>query len=320
MIEGALLVLGAFLLDLLLGDPRWFPHPVRGMGWLAVKLESIFRSTPLPLKISGIAVAAFLVGISGAVAWILIAAASAFHPYLGSLVSVLILWSCFATRDLERHARAVLNPLVEGDLEEARRKVSWMVGRDTDELDMEGVVLAAAESVAENTVDGVTAPIFYALLFGPVGAVAFKAASTLDSSFGYKNERYGEFGWASARLDDLLNYLPARLTVLAIALGAVAGKMRVFDIFKAVHKGAGLHESPNAGYPEAAFAGALGVRFGGARSYGGARKQAPVLGVGEKSCSPDTLRQATWLMQRTAWFFIGGGLALSAAVGSLIVM
>jgi len=319
MIEGALLVFAAFLLDLLLGDPRRFPHPVRGMGWLAAKLESIFRLSPLPLRISGIAVALLLVGISGAAAWLMIAAASALHPYAGTFVSVLILWSCFATRDLERHALAVLTPLLNGDLVEARRKVSWMVGRDTEGLDTEGVVLAAAESVAENTVDGVTAPMFYAFLFGPVGAVVFKAASTLDSSFGYKNDRYREFGWASARFDDLLNYLPARLTVLAVALGAMAGKMRVFDIFNAVHKGAGLHESPNAGFPEAAFAGALGVRFGGARSYSGVVKHAPMLGVEEEKCSPDTLRSAVGLMQRTAWFFIGGGLAFSVAVDLLIV-
>jgi len=257
VIDTVWIVLAAFLLDLLLGDPRWFPHPVRGMGWLAARLETILRPSPMPLKVSGAVVAVLVVGISGAVAWLLVAGASALHPYAGSFVSVVLLWSCFASRDLADHARAVLSPLLSGDLEEARHKVSWMVGRDTDELDMEGVSLAAAESVAENTVDGVTAPLFYAFLFGPVGAVVFKAASTLDSSFGYKNEQYLEFGWASARLDDVLNYLPARLTVLSVALGAVAGRMRVFAIFKAVKKGRGFMQVPMQDTPRRLLPGLL---------------------------------------------------------------
>jgi len=138
VIDTVWIVLAAFLLDLLLGDPRWFPHPVRGMGWLAARLETILRPSPMPLKVSGAVVAVLVVGISGAVAWLLVAGASALHPYAGSFVSVVLLWSCFASRDLADHARAVLSPLLSGDLEEARHKVSWMVGRDTDELDMRG--------------------------------------------------------------------------------------------------------------------------------------------------------------------------------------
>jgi adenosylcobinamide-phosphate synthase len=318
MIESLWLVMAAFLLDLAFGDPRWMPHPVRGMGWLAARLEEVLRPSPLPLRLSGTLAALLVVGLSVAAAWALVAVAGAVHPLAGKAVSVAIMYSCFATRDLADHALAVLEPLSAGDLEGARTRVSWMVGRDTELLDAAGVALAATESVAENTVDGVTAPIFYALLLGPLGVVAYKAASTLDSTFGYRNERYMEFGWASARFDDLVNVIPARLTVFAIALAAAVAKLRVFDIFRAVRKGAALHESPNAGYPESAFAGALGVMFCGERSYGGVQEMAPLLGVRRGRCTALTLRRAIGLMRLTAFFFLGGGVLLSAAIGHFL--
>ncbi|TCD47460.1 adenosylcobinamide-phosphate synthase CbiB [Chlorobium sp. N1] len=317
MIESLWLVMAAFVLDLLVGDPRWMPHPVRGMGWLAARLEALLRPSPLPLRLSGTLAALLVVGLSAVAAWALVAVAGAVHPLAGKAVSVAIMYSCFATRDLADHALAVLGPLSAGDLEAARTRVSWMVGRDTESLDAAGVALAATESVAENTVDGVTGPLFYALLLGPVGAVAYKAASTLDSSFGYRNEKYLEFGWASARFDDLLNLLPARLTVPAIAFAALPLKLRFFDIFRAVGQGARLHESPNAGYPEAAFAGALGVSFGGARSYGGVPDQAPVLGVRKGECGAVTLRSAVGLMRLTAAVFLVAGVLTAAACSFL---
>ena len=317
MTDSLMLVAAAFVLDLLVGDPRRMPHPVRAMGWLAARFESLLRPAPLPLRISGAVAVVGVVGLSGAAAWVLVAGASALHPVAGKVVSVLLMYSCFATRDLADHARSVLGPLMAGDLPLARDRVSWMVGRDTGSLDAEGVALAATESVAENTVDGVTGPLFFAMLFGPVGAVVYKAASTLDSSFGYRNERYLEFGWASARFDDLMNLLPARLTVPAIAVAALALKLRFFDIFSAVRLGARLHESPNAGYPEAAFAGALGVRFGGVRSYGGVEKRAPELGFDPAACTPEALRQAVALMRTTAAVFLAAGVLISSGLAMI---
>lgn len=319
MMETVWLVLAAFLLDLAFGDPRWLPHPVRAMGSLAAALEARLRRTALPLRFQGILAAASVIAVSSGAAWAMIKGAAAVHPVLGQVVSVLIMYSCFATRDLADHALAVLGPLRAGRLKEARQRVSWMVGRDTEGMDEGAIALAATESVAENTVDGVTAPIFYALLLGPLGVVAYKAASTLDSTFGYRNERYMEFGWASARFDDLVNVIPARLTVFAIALAAAVAKLRVFDIFRAVREGAALHESPNAGYPESAFAGALGVMFGGERSYGGVQDMAPVLGVKRDRCTALTLRRAIGLMRLTAFFFLGGGVLLSAAIGHFLL-
>lgn len=306
----------AFTLDLLFGDPRWISHPVQWIGRLARFSEERLRRTRLPLRLAGVLAVIIVAGGSAAFCWLLIATASHLHRVAGLAVSIYLLYSSFAVRSLGDHAGAVQAALEAGDKELAREKVALMVGRDTAFLDEGGIALAATESVAENTVDGVTAPLFYALLFGPVGAIAYKAINTLDSTFGYKNERYLEFGWASARLDDAANYLPARLTVIAVAVAAVIGKLRFFDIFKSVWKGARLHASPNAGYPESAFAGALGVTLGGERSYGGEIHQVPLLGVKPGQCNPLIIRQSIALMWMTAVLFLLSGIGIRLLIQS----
>ena len=308
----------AFLLDLLIGDPRGGPHPVRWMGAAAKKAEEILRPMrSISLRMAGVLAVLFVVGGSAGTAYGLLWLSSLIHPLLGVAAAIVTLASTIAVKDLATHARAVLKALEAGDLSGAREKVGMIVGRDTREMDEAGIVQAATESVAENTVDGVTAPLFYALLFGPVGAVAYKAINTLDSSFGYTNERYLEFGWASAKLDDLANYLPARLTVLALALAAFLLRLRVRDLFVSVQKTAALHASPNAGYPEAAFAGALGVRFGGSRSYGGVRHDLPELGNDGGTVDRRTLRDSIRLMATGSVVFLVTGLALHLLAGFL---
>ena len=304
MVITDILLPAAFVLDLITGDPRWMPHPVKGIGWLALQSEALLRRTALPLRLAGILAVLIVVGGSVGIAGLLITLAAKVHPWAGMAVTIYLLYSCFAVKDLGDHAGAVKKALDAGDVELARLKVSFMVGRDTAVLTPAGIALAATESVAENSVDGVTAPLFYALLFGPVGAIAYKAINTLDSSFGYKNDRYLEFGWASAKLDDLANYLPARVTILVIALAAALSNFRFFDIFHAVFQGARRHASPNAGYPECAFAGALGVTFGGGRSYGGEFHNAPLLGIRAGECSPLTIRRSVRLMRLTAVLFL----------------
>ena len=310
MIPADALLLAAFVLDLIAGDPSWIPHPVKGIGWLALQSEVLLRHTTLPLRLAGILAVLIVVGGSAGVAWLLIALAAKLHPWAGMAVTAYLLYSCFAVKDLGDHAGAVQRALDTGDIELARQKVSFIVGRDTAALTPAGIALAATESVAENSVDGVTAPLFYALIFGPVGAIAYKAINTLDSTFGYKNERYLEFGWAAAKLDDFANYRPARVTVIAIALAAVVSNLRFFDIFQAVRQGARLHASPNAGYPECAFAGALGVTFGGERSYGGEFHNAPLLGIRAGECSSLTIRQSVRLMRLTALLFLVTGIGV----------
>ncbi|MCX6179340.1 MAG: adenosylcobinamide-phosphate synthase CbiB [Chlorobiales bacterium] len=300
----------AFTLDLSFGDPRWMFHPVKAIGWLAHRAETWLRTTNLPLRFAGVLAVIIVVGGSAFSAWMLITLLSHLHRVAGLALSIYLLYSSFAVRDLGDHAGAVQEALEAGDRELAREKVALMVGRDTALLDEYGIALAATESIAENCVDGVTAPLFYGLLFGPVGAIAYKAINTLDSMFGYKNERYLEFGWAAAKLDDVANYLPARLSVLPIAVAALIGKLKFFDTFRAVFRGARLHASPNSGYPESAFAGALGVTLGGERSYGGVVSQAPLLGVKPVQCTPLIIRQSIALMWMTAVLFLGAGVAI----------
>ena len=300
----------AFTLDLSFGDPRGMFHPVKAIGWLAHKTETWIRRTNLPLRWAGILAVFIVVGGSALSVWLLITLLTQLHRVAGLALSIYLLYSSFAVRDLGDHAGAVQEALEAGDTELARQKVSLMVGRDTASLDATGIALAATESVAENTVDGVTAPLFYALLFGPAGAIAYKAINTLDSTFGYKNEQYLEFGWAAAKLDDIANYLPARLTVLTIAVAALIGKLKFFDTFRAVFRSARLHASPNSGYPESAFAGALAVTLGGERSYGGVPHNAPLLGVKPGQCNPLIIRQSIALMWMTAVLFLGAGMAI----------
>lgn len=295
----------AFFLDLFVGDPRNMPHPVRGIGFAASKAETFFRhSMAKNEKGAGILTVVLVVGGTIGISWAILQLSFFIHPWFGAAVSVLMLYYCFATGDLAAHARAVYGALHRGELDSARQKVGMMVGRDVDNLTESGVAQAAVESVAENSVDGITAPLFYALLFGPVGAMAYKAVNTLDSMFGYKSERYLSFGWASAKLDDVVNYLPARLTVPFIAVAAWLNRLDGGAVFSSVVRTARLHASPNAGYPEAAYGGALGVRLGGPRTYGGKRKDLPCIGIGDGECRCRTLQQALRVMYTSAFLFM----------------
>jgi adenosylcobinamide-phosphate synthase len=298
----------AFLLDLLIGDPQWFPHPVRLVGRLASGAERFFRAMRfLPLRVAGLLAAATVIATTAGVAQLLVWQAARLHPLAGAAMSVLLLCFAIAPRDLASHAAAVRDALLAGDIGLARQRVSMMVGRDTASLDEEGVARAAVESVAENTSDGVIAPLFFGLLFGPAGAWLYKASNTLDSMFGYRNERYLEFGWASARFDDLMNWLPARLTVLAVAAAAFILRLDPAASIRSVSAGAHLHESPNAGYPESAFAGALGVTLGGTRSYGGITRTVPALGIRNGVMDAGTIGRATQLMYATTVLFLAAG-------------
>lgn len=279
MIPLPLQILLALALDQLLGDPRWFPHPVRVIGWLQLRLESLSRAL-LPGRARGAGVVTVLVtlvlvgGLSGAILLL----AAYYNPWCRDGVAIFIFYTCFAGRDLQRHARTVQQALVSGDLALAQERVGMIVGRETAELDEVGVARAAVESVAESLVDGVTAPIFYAIIAGPVGAMLYKAVNTGDSMFGYKNERYRDFGWAAARLDDLANYVPARVTTVFIPVAAFFLGLRAKKSWQIMLRDHGKHASPNAGLPEAAMAGALRVQLGGPACYFGEIVAKPTMG------------------------------------------
>ncbi|MFO7906308.1 MAG: adenosylcobinamide-phosphate synthase CbiB [Planctomycetota bacterium] len=306
MIDLTYQILIAVALDLLAGDPRWLPHPVKLIGRLAIFLEAPARKLVPPSRLAGTVTALLVIAISGIVAWSVVRSAAWLHPLAGDAVSILLIHTCIAARDLAGHGMAVFRPLNAGDLDEARRRVAMIVGRDTQRLDESGVARAAVESIAENLVDGVTAPLFFAAIFGPVGAIVYKAINTLDSSFGYRNKQYARFGWASARIDDVANYLPARITAPLVALAALVLHKRPVGALRILKRDRRRHASPNAGYPEAAFAGALGVQLGGPSFYFGREQPVEKPLIGDHVCrlEPSDIRKANLLMYTTTALFV----------------
>ncbi|HIJ89790.1 MAG: adenosylcobinamide-phosphate synthase CbiB [Desulfobulbaceae bacterium] len=288
-------ILIAILLDQLFGDPRWLPHPVRIIGTACHWCERLTR-TVLPPCAAGISSVLLVLSLTGATTWGIIEGATQLHPWLGTAISILILYTTIAARDLVRHSTEVYTALQEGDLPEARKRVSMIVGRDTATLDEAGVARAAVESVAESMVDGVTAPLFFALLGGPVAAMLYKAINTMDSMFGYKNERYLHFGWAPARLDDLANFIPARITSLMIPAAAFLLRLDPKRSLLTLLRDRFAHASPNSGHTEAAVAGALGVQLGGPNSYFGTVMTKPTLGDATRPLEPRDILRANRLM------------------------
>ena len=270
-------LLAGVVLDLAIGDPQWLPHPVRGFGWIVARLERIWRATGLPLRIAGALLWVSAVGIgSGAVAATMIWLP---RPW----ITVYWIFSLLAIRDLDFEAALVIRELRRGDLEGARRMLGRIVGRDTAALDEGEALRATIETISENLSDAVIAPLFYLALGGPVAMAAYKAVNTLDSMVGYRNKRHREFGWASARLDDAANWVPARLTA---GLVWVCAMLLRYDARRSVAvtlRDARSQPSPNSGYPEAAVAGAIGVRLGGLNFYQGVASRKPFLGDGGRA-------------------------------------
>lgn len=290
----------ALLLDALCGDPRWLPHPVQGIGKLALALETPLRRLLRHAKLAGVVVVVLTVGATLACGGLLLLISDKVHPLLGDLAAVLLLYTCLAARDLSRHADAVRQALAGADLPVARQRVAMLVGRDTGTLDAAGISRATVESVAENTVDAVTAPLLFAFLAGPLGALAYKAINTLDSTFGYRNARYLQFGWASARLDDVVNFLPARLSALLVPLAAAALRLDARQAWKIWRRDRNRHPSPNAGQIEAAMAGAMNVRLGGENSYFGSPVLRPYLGEARQELCSRHIGESIRLMWATS--------------------
>jgi len=273
-----------------------------------------FRKMITSPRIAGAATAIAVIGATLVVSWALLYCAGTVSPYARDLVSILLLWTGIAAKDMVTHSSEVVNALNSGSLPEARQRVGMICGRDTESLDESGIARATVESVAENMVDGVVAPLFFAAIGGAVGIMAYKAVNTLDSTFGYKNEKYLEFGWAPAKLDDIANFIPARLTALLVPVAAMfllyspVGSLRVFlrDRLK--------HPSPNAGQAEAAVAGALGIQLGGLSHYSGVPSNKPLLGDPFMSVRPEHVDRANALLLVTA------GLALALLLGVRLVL
>lgn len=287
LLTALLPLLLAWLLDGWLGDPAWLPHPVVGFGKLIYCGERRLNKGKAKVWKG-----AFL-AIGLVIAVYLLATFIPRYTIVGCLINTLLIFYCLAGTTLVREVRMVFEA-VDRSLDEGRQQVARIVGRDTSELSAHEVRTAALETLAENLSDGVIAPLFWYLLLGVPGMLAYKMVNTLDSMIGYKNERYLLFGRVAARMDDVANYLPARLTALLMVI--VSGRP---SLLRFVWKQGRQHASNNSGYPEAALAGILNCRFGGPHHYFGQQVWKPFIGENERSLTAKDRKQATRINQRT---------------------
>ncbi len=275
-----LLLILAYITDLVFGDPEWFPHPVRWMGAVINILDNKLRGegSVRAERFKGAILAVTVIGVSALCAYLFIELARRINPLLGYTAWIYVAYTTIAVRDLLVKAKAIRNELKRGAIVNARRALSGIVSRNTAELDKDKVTISTVESLAENTADGIVAPLFYLILGGPVLAIAYKSVNTLDSMIGYKNEKYRNFGWFSAKLDDLANFIPARISGSLISVSSgILGKSFTAP-FKMMLRDGRKHPSPNSGVSEAAMAGSLGIRLGGTWAYDGKVSVKPFLG------------------------------------------
>jgi adenosylcobinamide-phosphate synthase len=314
------LILISYIADLVFGDPQWFPHPVRLMGGFISFLEKALNGSgdKTTQRFYGTAVALILVAISGICAYVIIELATKIHPVAGKIAWIFLAYTTLATRDLVIHARAVWKRLAINDIEGARKKLSFMVGRDTGKLSQDEVIRATVETVAESTTDGIVAPLFYLFLGGPVLAVSFKAISTLDSMIGHKNERYLYFGWCPAKLDTLANFIPARITGLLISLAALFCGKDFAGSFHIMLKDGKKQDSPNSAISEAAMAGALGVRLGGTCSYSDRIVEHPYLGEQRRPISISLIKEAITISEVSSLLMLVVGILFTPLEINLI--
>lgn len=320
-----------FVLDMIFGDPEWLYHPVRLIGKLISALEKrlLDEHDIAEVKVRcGFMLVAGVIFATGCVSLAILTGAYIIHPYVGIAVESIMTYQLLATKSLRKESMKVYDRLSEDDIEGARQAVSMIVGRDTSVLDKEGIERAAVETVAENLSDGVIAPMLYTAIGGPVLGFVYKAVNTMDSMVGYKNDRYLFFGRCAARLDDMVNLAPARISsALMIAatsilrFGAVLGGRAAYDIYS-VHNAIYIyardrkkHASPNSAHTESVCAGALGIRLAGPAVYFGKTYDKPYLGDALRQIETEDIKRANKLLYATA--FVGFGIC-TAVIGLAI--
>lgn len=320
MMHLAALVVG-FCLDLLLGDPYWMPHPIRVIGTLISRseqaLRAVFPATPHALRAAGVVLVIVVVGVSATAAAVTLWLCGLVSPWLQFAVEAIMSYQMLATKCLKVESTKVQVALESKTLDDARTAVSMLVARDTKELTEEGVAKAAVETVAENTSDGVVAPLLFMAIGGPVLGVVYKAVNTMDSMVGYKNDKYEYFGTAAALLDDVLNFIPAR--VAGVLMCAVAGPSgfdgrNAWAVFKRDRR---KHASPNSAHTEAACAGALRIQLAGPSNYFGKRVEKPFIGDPLQPIVSKDIARANRLLYATAFASLLVGLCLGGLVFGL---
>ena len=309
-----IVALFAFLVDIVVGDPRSRMHPVVLVGNLIFSLEKLLyheADTDNKKMVKGALLAAFVLVFAYHMAYLLVQLSSqAGNPLLDTMVQALILSFTISPRSLSEAGRELFQLLEDGNLEKARFKVGWIVGRDTDKLSPAEVTRATVETIAENTVDGVIAPLFFFAVGGVPLAVLYRAANTMDSMLGYKNDRYLFFGRVPARLDDILNYIPARICGVLFVLSAMLLGFDYRAAWRIMLRDARKHPSPNGGWAEASVAGALGIRLGGYNSYFGKQHFRAYMGDPLKELQQGNIMECIRLMYSASILFLLGAYIL----------
>jgi adenosylcobinamide-phosphate synthase len=314
--SSAALLVGAFLVDLLVGDPRWLPHPVVLMGKFVSYGERLLLSGQRRGDfIAGVALSLLVIAISAGTAWALVICFRKLPLWPSFLATVALASTTLATRGLLDAVSLIEAPLRAGNLALAREKLGHIVARDTAELNQDKVLRASLESLSESTCDGIVAPLFYLFLGGVPCAMAYKAVNTLDSMIGYRTDRYFYFGKFAARLDDAMNFVPARLTALFIVIATLAVRLNPDPALRVAWRDHANHLSPNAGYPEAALAGAFGIRLGGPSIYFGKEVYKPYMGDDLKPVGIEMLKEGRSLCLVSAILALATFALLSMARG-----
>jgi adenosylcobinamide-phosphate synthase len=304
-------LVSAYLLDLAAGDPHWMPHPVRWIGRLIARTENVLyvkSAPPVFMLFLGFALWIIVIAVVVCAAKLFIAIFCFAGSMFGNLALIWLAYSTLATRSLHNESSHVAEALRTGDLALARARLSFIVSRETSQLDPDAILRALLETVSENISDAIVAPLFYMAFFGPVGALAYKAINTMDSMLGYKNERYIYFGRFAARADDLANWVPARISGWLLVGASICMGMDWRAAANIMKRDAPKMKSPNAGYPEAATAGALGVQLGGTNYYFGQPVEKPLLGEPINRITLETYGRTIRLM------YLSSGLAFLMAV------
>ncbi len=313
----AIIITCAYVLDRLIGDPRWIPHPVVLIGKGISRLEKLLRKwgkRPQQLKWLGILFPLLFVGGSYLLVWLLLKVLALIHPSLAWAAEVWLIATSIATKGLAEAGMDIYRHLRAGRLDDARFALSMVVGRDTEQLDEPEIVRGAVETVSENIVDAILSPLFFAAIGGAPLAMAYRAANTLDSMVGYKNEKYRQLGWASARFDDLANYIPARLCALFLVIASWLCGLNGRKAWHIMQRDARLHPSPNSGFAEAGVAGAIGVQLGGLNYYQGIASDRARMGDPTRPLQADDIVQTVKLMNVVSLLF------LAACSGALLLI
>lgn len=324
MAERIIVLCIGFILDIIIGDPYWLWHPVRRIGKVIELSEKILlkvfrikegRENDIRKKlIAGGIMAIAVIFVSVAVPFVILYLAEKINTYLKIAIECIMCYEMLAMKSLKTESMKVYNALKGGSVENARSAVSMIVGRDTKRLDEEGIIKAAVETVAENTSDGVIAPLIYMMLFGPLGGFFYKAVNTMDSMVGYKNDRYYYFGRVAAKLDDILNYIPSRISAIFMIIAAFILKMDYKNALYIFKRDRYNHASPNSAQTEAVCAGALSVQLAGDAYYFGKLYKKPTIGDYKRRVEAEDIKRANSLLYGTSFITLLFGVLLMVII------